>query len=35
MSEYINIGDAITHQEWMSEAYVVDLETGLIIKTEE
>jgi hypothetical protein len=35
MSEYTNIEDAITHQEWFSETYVVDLETGRIIKTDE
>ena len=35
MSEYINSEDAIAHQEYIAEHYVVDLETGRIVKQED
>jgi hypothetical protein len=34
MSEYIELDDAIAHQEWLAENYIVDLETGRIIQAE-
>jgi len=35
MSDYINTEDALAHQEWVADNYVVDLESGRIVKQEE
>ena len=35
MPEYTSQEDALTHQEWVAEHYIIDLETGRIIKSEE
>jgi hypothetical protein len=35
MSEYISQEDALAHQEWVAENYVVDLDSGRIVKSEE
>jgi hypothetical protein len=34
MSEYIELDDAIAHQEWFAENYIIDLETGRIIQAD-
>jgi hypothetical protein len=34
MSEYIELDDALAHQEYVAEHYVVDLETGRIIQAD-
>jgi len=35
MSEYTNLDDAIAHQEWIAEHYIVDVDNGVIIKSED